>query len=147
MGPDAEIHNQAQSWVLGIQLKRRRREYLSKGVQDHDREIYRNSLTMLMGTYELQTNTVEPPWDQTRLSAAGPGSIPPGLSLMHELAFWSFPMVGGHAQFKCRGGLNLSGFDEFHWEEWMWSGCGWGGESRGHGGRGGSENCLECKIK
>ena len=40
---DAEIHNQAPGHVPEIQSKGGRREYMSKGGQDHDGEIYRDN--------------------------------------------------------------------------------------------------------
>ena len=53
MEKDAEIHSQAP----GIQLKRGRREYMGKGGQDHDGEIYRDSWTKLVETQELKTDS------------------------------------------------------------------------------------------
>ena len=49
MEPDAEIHSQAPKQAPGIQG----REYMSKGGQNHDGEIYRESWTKLMETQEL----------------------------------------------------------------------------------------------
>lgn len=48
MEADAEIHNHAPGWAPGV-----RRDYMSKVVQDHDGEIYRDNWTKLVGTHKL----------------------------------------------------------------------------------------------
>ena len=53
MEPDTEIHKQTPGRALEIQLKKGRKEYMSKGGEDHDGEIYRDFWTKLMETHEL----------------------------------------------------------------------------------------------
>ncbi|KAL6032345.1 hypothetical protein STEG23_012607 [Scotinomys teguina] len=66
MEADAEIHSQTPGQAPGVQLKKEKKDSMSKGHQDHDEETYRDSQTKLVGTHG--PIAVESPWDWTRLS-------------------------------------------------------------------------------
>ena len=66
----AVIHSLAPGQAAGLQTKRGRKDYMSKGGQDQDDEIYRSETSSRELTNSRLT-AVEPPWDQTRLSTCG----------------------------------------------------------------------------
>lgn len=104
----------------GAQSKRRKWDYTSKWCQDHDWEMNTDSWPELLEAHGLW-RAGESPWDQTRPSVCGwylysvvclmrPWQWDQGLSLVHDLAFWTlFPIMGCLAQLWCmRDGFGLA---------------------------------------